>query len=233
MKNTQAQKKLGFILIIIGILLTVQIFFKPFDLVYNTWGTILMVVGIISLVVSKKVFPGLFMFYLGIIVMLSENNNLSVIDYLIDTWPILLVLFGFSIILNGFFKKEKKHECEFEEVKINGDTQNFIDESAILNAKKIEISGNNFKGGKLTALLGGMDVFLDNISSNQQIKLECSIIMGGIKLHVPNDVKVNLLITPIFGGVDDKRKKFVNIDSVNKVLTIQGTIIFGGIEIKN
>ncbi len=233
MKKSQAQKKLGLILIIIGILLTVQMFFKPFDLVYNTWGTILVIVGVISLVVSKKVFPGLFMLYLGTIIMLSENHNLTVMDYLFETWPILLVIFGFSIILNGVFKKHKKNDCEFEEVKINSDNETYIDESSILNAKKLDISGSSFKGGKLTVLMGGMEIYLDNVSANQQINLDCSVIMGGIQLHVPNDIKANLLITPIFGGVDDKRKKFVNTDSVNKVLTIKGTLIFGGIEIKN
>ena len=58
-------------------------------------------------------------------------------------------------------------------------------------------------------------------------------IFGGTKLVVPPTWDVQSEMVAIFGGVDDKRQiKGVHLDP-NKVLILDGTCIFGGIEIRS
>jgi len=50
---------------------------------------------------------------------------------------------------------------------------------------------------------------------------------------VPSHWMVKSEIVTIFGGVEDKRVMSTVIDTPDKVLILKGTVIFGGIEIKN
>jgi predicted membrane protein len=54
---------------------------------------------------------------------------------------------------------------------------------------------------------------------------------GGTKLIVPSDWDVQSGVVTIFGGIEDKRQP-AQINPV-KVLYLDGTCIFGGVEIKS
>jgi hypothetical protein len=56
--------------------------------------------------------------------------------------------------------------------------------------------------------------------------------MGGTKIIVPPNWEVRSQLTSVFGNIEDKRQ---NISSTNpeKVLIIDGSSVFGGIEIRN
>jgi hypothetical protein len=57
-------------------------------------------------------------------------------------------------------------------------------------------------------------------------------VFGGTKLIVPPHWDVKTELVTIFGGIEDKRHIASKIDS-SKVLIIQGTTVFGGIEINS
>jgi len=56
--------------------------------------------------------------------------------------------------------------------------------------------------------------------------------MGGTKIIVPSHWEVRSEVNAIFAGFEDKRQQpaVVNLE---KILIIDGTSIFGGIELKN
>ena len=55
-------------------------------------------------------------------------------------------------------------------------------------------------------------------------------IFGGTKIIVPAHWEVKSDMTAIFGGIDDKRAPSPTVDH-SKVLVLDGTSIFGGIEL--
>ena len=61
------------------------------------------------------------------------------------------------------------------------------------------------------------------------ITLEGKSVFGGIDILVPENVKVKIKSSSIFGGVDEKRKS----DTTDgHIIYVNATCIFGGVDIK-
>jgi hypothetical protein len=56
--------------------------------------------------------------------------------------------------------------------------------------------------------------------------------MGGTKIIIPPHWEVRSQLTSVFGNIEDKRTNIGHTDP-NKVLIIDGSSVFGGIEIRN
>ena len=56
--------------------------------------------------------------------------------------------------------------------------------------------------------------------------------MGGVDLKVPAHWNILIEVSPIMGGVDDKRKLH-EVTDPDSTLVIKGFCLFGGLEIKN
>ena len=106
-------------------------------------------------------------------------------------------------------------------------------ETSIFNDLKTYAISQNFKGGKLTSLFGSnkLDVTKANLAMGNHI-LDILVIFGGIELRIPEDWNINIKVTSIFGGLEDKRRIDPNlVPSSDKSMEIKGLVIFGGGEI--
>jgi hypothetical protein len=56
--------------------------------------------------------------------------------------------------------------------------------------------------------------------------------MGGTKIVVPPHWTIRSELTSIFGNIEDKRQN-IGVPNPDKVLILDGTSVFGGIEIRN
>jgi predicted membrane protein len=93
----------------------------------------------------------------------------------------------------------------------------------------------NFKGGKITAIFGGIELDLTKAGLAPGVsELELACIFGGATLIVPDDWYITIEVTPILGGFSDSRKLMPgrSVD-LSKHLVIKGAVIFGGGEIKS
>jgi predicted membrane protein len=89
-----------------------------------------------------------------------------------------------------------------------------------------------FKEAEATAIMGGIKLDFANVTMDgDQATLDVTIIMGGIDLYVPPDWNVNIQALPLLGAAVDKRRPSNVVPT--KTLTIRGTILMGGLEIKN
>ena len=90
----------------------------------------------------------------------------------------------------------------------------------------------NFKGGKMTALFGGVHLDFSKAKlAPGENQFEISCIFGGGKIYVPKNWKVIVNVTSVFGGIDDKRYINFEAQTTEGVLIIKGAVIFGGCEI--
>jgi hypothetical protein len=81
--------------------------------------------------------------------------------------------------------------------------------------------------------MGGSEIDLTQADFTGTVKIDTTNIFGGTKLIVPPTWDVQSDVTAIFGGVDDKRQiSGVNLDP-KKILILDGTCMFGGIEIRS
>ncbi len=102
--------------------------------------------------------------------------------------------------------------------------------TAFLSGVDRRNSSGTFRGGKASAILGGIDLdFRDATMEGDEATIEVSAIMGGVDIRVPRSWTVVNRVTPIMGGVDDNTRPF----DAKKKLIVEGTVLMGGLDIKN
>ena len=140
-------------------------------------------------------------------------------------FPVILVI-GLSLI----FKDVLGDKVGSEIKKLNENNNSKNSYCATFGGQNVNFDGEKFTGTSVTAVFGGVELDLRNAIIEEDVVINASAIFGGIDIYVPTNVKVKTKSMPIFGGVNNK----VNIKAEEKKHTIyiNGTAIFGGIEIK-
>ena len=105
-----------------------------------------------------------------------------------------------------------------------------FDASAFLSGVQRYNNSADFRRGEASAFMGGVELdFRDAEMQGSQATLDVTAIMGGINLRVPRTWTVINHVTPILGGVEDHTHHGDN----EKKLFLEGTVVMGGLEIKN
>ena len=93
----------------------------------------------------------------------------------------------------------------------------------------MSFNGENFNGADLTAVFGGVECDLRGAIFDGDKTLRATAIFGGVDIIVPENVKVVINTTDIFGGAEDKR----HLKSEGQyTLYITATAVFGGVDVK-
>ena len=109
-------------------------------------------------------------------------------------------------------------------------TESTSDDSAFLGGVTRKYGLSNFRRGGASAVMGGVDLdFRDASIEGDEARLDVTAIMGGVKVRIPPTWNVVNRVVPILGGVENRS---VSSDG-NKRLVIEGTVLMGGLEIKN
>jgi len=201
---------------------------------------ILMVIGGVFLIKSDefaRYFPGI------------NLNNI---------WPIALIVLGLFFILRPHRHRRQWQEYvnDKSESKTDGPwahgepsdvkgnqaqsqpaqsilSEDYIDSTSIFGGVKKNIISKNFKGGDITNIMGGSEIDLTQADINGIVTIDLTQVFGGTKLIVPSNWQVKAQMAAIFGGVEDKRSIQNTALDPNKILILDGTSIFGGIEIRS
>lgn len=246
----------GVLIFFIGVLLllkTANIVWFPHW--FFTWPMIFIAIGLISGV--KHGFRGgfwLIFLAIGGVFLANEIDPTYHMDRYV--WPIILIAIGIAFILrpkrhhrwhrwkeqrygSGWQQQSGTENASTDANRTIGtmpgdyDRRDFIDITAIFGGVKKNVLSKNFKGGDITSFMGGSEIDLSQSDFSGRIVVDVTNIFGGTKLIVPPTWDVQNDITAIFGGVDDKRQiSGVTLDP-NKVLVLDGTCMFGGIEIRS
>jgi predicted membrane protein len=227
-KNSSGRIFWGFILIVVGVLFLLdQMGRLDFgDLLSRYWPLILVLAGIWQLIASNfsDWVGGLFLIIAGGYFQLAKLEILghNVWHY---AWPLLIILLGLWV-LSGAFRR--RPEPKFPSAK-----EDDLDAFAMLSAFNRRIESQNFRGGKATAIMGGVELdFTGARLAGGRAAIELTAIMGGIDIRVPRSFRVEVEAHPILGGVDDKHT-FVPGPEGDQLLHIKATAILGGIDIKD
>jgi len=112
-------------------------------------------------------------------------------------------------------------------------SEDYIDSTSIFGGVKRNIISKNFRGGDITNIMGGSEIDLTQADINGIVTIDLTQVFGGTKLIVPSNWQVKAQMAAIFGGVEDKRSIQNMALDPNKILVLDGTSIFGGIEIRS
>lgn len=195
------------------------------NIFFNGWWTLFIIVPcFISLFKDQNKTGSIIGIAIGVGLLLGCQDliNFDLIWKLMI--PFILIIIGVSIIFKDVINNKVKKEI----TKLNkNDLQEYY---ATFGSQDINFANDNFKGCSLNAIFGGIKCDLTEAIIKNDVVVNATTVFGGITLFVPDDVKVKINSTPIFGGVSDERK-VKNIEK-GKTIYINATSIFGGVEIK-
>jgi predicted membrane protein len=102
--------------------------------------------------------------------------------------------------------------------------------TAILGGIERQNSSSAFRGAEASAFMGGVNLdFRDATMEGNEAKIEVSAIMGGVEIRIPRSWTVVNRVSPVMGGVTDH----THSKDGNQRLVIEGTVLMGGLDIKN
>ena len=185
-----------------------------------TWKMLLVAIGVVYLF-SKSWFFGLMLISVGTFFLLPEAFGIPNSDITLF-WPAILILTGILFISKVFSPKKKR-------ISIHKPDNDYMESTVIFGGDTKKVSSYNFKGGKLTAICGGMEIDLTNCAlSKEQNILDVYLFMGGVSIKVPKEWNIRIEVTNIMGGIEDNTSDRY-IDPAAELI-IRGTIIMGGME---
>lgn len=144
-----------------------------------------------------------------------------------DLWPLIFVVLGISLIW-----RTSRRDRVTGIGAAYGDGNSTINALAMMGGFKRMNDSQDFRGGEITAIMGGCAIDLRRASIKEgDAVVQLVAIMGGIEIWVPQDWKVILEGVPLLGGFEDKT--YLAVTETNKRLVVRGYAIMGGVEIKN
>jgi predicted membrane protein len=240
---------LGLVVIAIGVLFTLdRMGYVDAGDFWAYWPVLLIAIGIGRVLQPRGTQErgfGLVLILFGVWFLLS---NLDVIHYTFgDVWPILLVVLGIMMVWRAitrpFFETPRRRlrdavaaadgsAAVAGPATSGADTSSTVNGFALLGGVNRRCVSQDFRGGSLTAIMGGCELDLRNASiSSGQAVVHTLAFLGGIDIKVPQEWTVVAQGTPILGAFDDKTVR-VGGDA-SKVLVVKGTAFLGGVDIKN
>ena len=216
----------GSILILVGLILALNEFgLTNINIFFKGWWTLFIIIpSFINLFVDKDKTGSLIGVLIGVLLLLSIRNiiDLNILWKLII--PIILVCIGFSLISKNMFDKNVSKKIKELNSKNNNDGY-----CSTFSSQKINID-EEFMGTNLDAIFGGIELDLRNSNIKKDVVINTTAIFGGIDIFVPDNVKVKIKSTSIFGGVSDKKNN--KSSDKSPVIYVNATCLFGGVDIK-
>lgn len=233
----------GIIILLIGIAAFIKASFRELPDWMFSWPMLLIVIGFFS--GFKDGFRGIGWFIMIMIggAFLAGHiiPDLQLRRYI---WPLAIIGVGIMLILrprsrswHSDFRSEKTRDNSgIDDAEIIDETKNskedYIEATTVFGGVNRNIVSKNFKGGDIVVLFGGSEINFNQADMQEEAVISFTIIFGGAKLIVPANWAVKTELTPIFGGVEDKRSYNAS-GTQGKTLILKGTVLFGGIDIKS
>jgi len=176
------------------------------------FGGLLLLGSLHVIHMTARLFFPLLLIYLGVIILISRGRERMC------RWP--PDRFG-----AGSYTRESSY------------SENKLMESVVFSGSERRVESQNFEGGKVEAVFGGIELDLSGAAitlPERRVVLEANAVFGGIEIRIPRTWRVERQSEAVFGGFSDKSvppRPEPGFDP--PTLVIRGSAVFGGIEVKN
>ena len=111
------------------------------------------------------------------------------------------------------------------------DSGESISAVAVLAGIERRVTSSAFRGGELTAVLGGGQIDMREASpAGGQAVIDVFAVMGGLEIRVPDSWSIEVRATPVLGAIRDTRPPGTG---AGPRLIVRGMVFLGGVEFKN
>lgn len=224
MANNEVKQRYwaGIVLVVIGLVFLLRnLHLLPLPSVFFSWKVLLIVIGVVGISLGRR--EGFVPLMIGaLFIFIYDILGLHYFSFR-DLWPLALVLVGIAILMRQ--RSSKNIQSNSSE----------IDGIAMFSGVEKQVTSDQFEGGKVTAIFGGIELDLRSATlSSKNNVVDMLTLFGGTEFRIPADWTINMSqLTVLFGAFEDKRNVVNTPTDPNKVLYIKGLILLGGGEISN
>ncbi|HEX8957495.1 MAG TPA: DUF5668 domain-containing protein [Burkholderiaceae bacterium] len=229
---------LGTVIIVVGVLALIDNLhlFGNFDVI-TFWPTAFIVAGILKIGQTRtrggQAF-GAIMIAVGALLTLG---HLGLIYFSVhQIWPLILIGIGVLVMSKGWVEKElgfgagpngfRRSDAPYS----TADASSTLNVLAVMSGSKMRKDTQDFRGGEITAVMGGVEIDLRQASIQGDAVINLFVTWGGVVLKVPSDWVVIGNAIPVLGGIEDRT---VPPAAPGKRLILEGYVVMGGVEVKN
>lgn len=221
---------IGVVLVLAGFFLVLRntgIFPDFINHIIFSWPMLLVTIGLVMTLGASEKSAGVIVMAVGGFFMIPRifSETFHMYDMF---WPSIFIIIGVIFIVT-----KRRGWNAVTSKGIVGD--DYIDYVNVFSGGERQIVSDNFKGGKVSAVFGGMELDMTKAKlAPGRNELEIACVFGGATIIVPDNWFVTIEVTPILGGFSDSRKLSPGrtIESTSQ-LVIKGAVVFGGGEIKS
>jgi predicted membrane protein len=242
----------GAILIVLGIVFTLDNFglVEAGD-VFHYWPLILVGFGLLKVArahYAEGRLAGALVAGAGVLFLL---RSLHVFEFrLREAWPFLLLMGGALLVWQSV-RRRSGIGCDPAEGVLAGAREGLasareepsaagssLNEFAIMGGGDRVVRSQDFRGGEVTAIMGGFEIDLRGaVIAGDTAEIEVFTLWGGVDFRVPEDWNVVMRGMPLLGVFSNSARSAgapAETGGVaRKTLIVRGTAIMGGVEVKN
>lgn len=212
----------GVLLIVLGVgflLEQMGVFSGFWSLVGYMWPLIFLFFAIIS--ISNKNYSATLIF--GLMWMVFQLSAIVGWDIWAMLWPLFIIGAGVLVLIRMYTGEHNKSTKE---------GNNTFSAMAIFGEAVQKVTGDAFSHGSISAIFGSSTIDLRNASlAKNGGVIDVFAAFGGVEIVVPKSMRVDSAGTPVLGSW---KNTFVSETKANgPVLKIRGTVVLGGVEVKN
>ena len=229
--QVSSQVVLGLLVILAGVLFLLDnLHILDLHRAFSFWPMVFIVVGTVKLCDTQtrggQILGGVLIAVGGLMIL----DRLDIIDFNVRTlWPLAFIGFGVYTLYKATTGRRLLQEGRARDEKdVGGD--GVLNVIAILGGIERRVFTPDFRGGEITAVMGGCDLDLRNSSIQGEAVVTVFAFWGGVSMKVPTDWTVILNGTPIMGGFEEKTAP---PPDNSKRLIVRGYAIMGGVEVRN
>jgi predicted membrane protein len=218
----------GAVVCLVGVLLLLDhLGILNVDHLWRFWPLIPMAVGAAHLAQPGRRQWGAFVLLIGTLFLL---DSLAIMHFhWSEIWPVVIIGVGGMMIWNSIEGQHRRGD-----IPDSGATMNA---HAIFSGVERRVTAKDFRFARISAVFGGAELdFHDADIDGDTAELEINAIFGGVELRVPDNWHVEARNQTAFGGYSDKTRNAMRTADATvgaKTLIISGTVMFGGVEVKN
>jgi len=236
--NPSPQFAVGACLVVFGILLSLdRLQLVDASQSLRFWPIVLLVLGVWMVIDRRESgwsLPGMVLIIIGGLLLLNTLGVVRVRFWELF-WPLLIVLIGIRLIMQTLGRSTPAGASTAPTSGAGA-----INLFTILGGSKRANNDRPFRGGEITAILGGteLDLRQATIEPGAQAVITVFAMMGGHEVWVPSAWNVVSEVVPVLGSVEDKRLPAIETtprlsNETAPRLVLRGMVVMGGLTIKS
>jgi predicted membrane protein len=227
--NAPGQMVIGLGVIAIGMLFLLDnLGILEFDYAFRLWPVIFLLAGALKFTQSTsgcgRTAGGIFI-VLGVVLLLKG------LGFIYISWrvmaPLLLMAAGILVVFKAARGRSRPAGSLLDK---DAGQDSVVRLTALLGGIERRVHTPDFRGGEITAIMGGCKLDLRQASMQGDAVLNVFAMWGGIEIRVPDDWAVSLEGTPLLGGFSEKTSP--PRDSTKRLI-VRGVALMGGVDVRN